>query len=144
MVQLRKRKDGSEVDPSKLSWKLIKQKVRQYIDESDDRESAQIRAKFLDRWAELSGLERDENGTYDYNLIDHENKWVKLEWYMCDRNIFFKLVNDKTRAEGVMMLPEDCRATYYEVGPGNDKPYSEVRMGASAIKQYINKKRGKE
>lgn len=136
-MELRKKK-GEE---SKLNMKEIKKAVKNRFQEWDDRDSARIRMKFMDRWAELSGVEKDENGKYDYSKIDYDNKWVQLEWNMCDVRIFAKLTNDKTRAEGVLMLPEECRETYYQTGPGNDKPYSEVNFGMSAVRNTVRKMR---
>lgn len=132
-----------EKKEKKWDMKKIQKAIEDKFAEMDDKENMQIRSKFMDRWAELSGATKDENGKWDYSQIDWDNKWVKLEWWMCDKKIFFKLTNEKTRAEGILLLPEDCRETYFQVGPGNDKPYSEVNFGMSSVKSHIRKLRGK-
>lgn len=129
----------AQIKPGRM--KKLKTQLHHVVDNMNDKDSARIRAKFLDRWAELSGLERDEHGKYDYSQIDYDNKWVKLEWWMSDITIFMKLSHEKTRAQGIMMLPEDCRETYYQTGPGNDRPYNEVYMGVGQIKRAIKKRR---
>ena len=131
--------DETPIKPSRM--KKLKTQLREVANRMNDKDSAKIRAKFMDRWAELSGLERDENGNYDYTQIDYDNEWVKLEWWMSDITIFMKLSHEKTRAQGILMLPEDCRETYYQQGPGNDRPYNEVYMGVGQIKRAIKKRR---
>lgn len=122
----------------------IKKTLKERIDKSQDDDAAKVRAKFLDRWAELTDCPIKEDGTYDYSQIDYENEFVKLEWYLCDPRILFKVTDMKYRAEGIMMLPEDVRETFYKTGPGNSKPYSELYMGMSKLKNAVsNMKKGK-
>ena len=132
------------VGSKKSITRKVKDFARNYTSEQHDRQCAQVRAKFLNRWAQICGVEPDENGNYDHSKIDYENKWVKIEWYMCDPAILFKLGNTKTRDEGRAMLPEDCRETYFETGPENDRPYCEVYTGKSKIKAEFRKARAKK
>lgn len=94
------------------------------------------RSEFLDRWARLSGLEMDENGKYDYSKIDYENnKYVRLEYLLCDPKILTSLGQANREKSILELIPEDLLETFYSVGPGCDKPYSEVYLNKSSI-QY--------
>lgn len=117
--------------------KEVKKALADRLEESTDNQTMQIRAKFMDRWAELSNCPKDENGNYDYSKIDYDNEFIKLEWWLCDPRILMKVTDDKYRARGIMMLPEDVRETFYKQGPGNDRPYCEVYMGMSKIKHTV-------
>lgn len=119
----------------------IKKAISEAIENSQDKEAMQVRAKFMDRWAELSDCPRNEDGSYDYSQIDYDNEFIKLEWWLCDPRILFKVTDEKYRAQGIMMLPEDVRETFYKQGPGNDRPYCEVYMGMSKIKNTVRKMR---
>lgn len=119
--------------------KEVKQIIKEHSDRIDEETTFKTRQKFMDRWAKLSGVEPDENGKYDHSKIDYGNEFVQLEWWMCDQSILFKLCDDKYREAGLALMPASCRETYYKTGPGNSKPYCEVRMGMSQIRHAIKK-----
>lgn len=122
----------TKIDRSK--WQAIKQAVREIDDKVTQQQANMARMKFMDRWADMSGLKKDSQGKYDYSQIDYEDKFILLEWYMCDPYILFNLGNPKYREKTLKSLPDKCQEAYYEVGPGNSKPYSEVYTGVTQLK----------
>lgn len=126
---------------SRFNLKKIREELAFRMDQVSGMQTAQIRAKFMDRWAELSECPKDEDGNWDYSQIDYENKWVKIEFWLCDPKILFKIGDPKFRDRGIAMLPEDCRETFFQQAPGNSRPYSEIYTGMSALKQAIKKNR---
>lgn len=50
--------DVPEIQMKPGRMKKLKTQLHQVVDNMNDKDSARIRAKFLDRWAELSGLEK--------------------------------------------------------------------------------------
>ena len=124
---------------SREGLRKLKEDLIRNMDSAHDNDCAKVRAKWMDRWAKLSDCPIVD-GHYDYEQIDWDNEFIKLEWWMCDPGILAKLGNDKTRAEGILMLPEDVRDTYlYKTGPGCSKPYCEVYMGAGQVKHALSK-----
>lgn len=131
----------------RFKMKEVKEALTKRIMDTQEDDAMKVRAKFMDRWAELSNCPKNEDGQYDYSKIDYDNEFIQLEWHLCDPRILFKVTDDKYRAEGLMMIPEAVRETFYKVGPGNSKPYSEIYMGMSKLKyavQNVRKGKGKE
>lgn len=134
MVQLRKKKENK---------RSLKETLKLYVDESQDRDAAKVRLKWMDRWAKITNCPMDENGKYDHSKIDFDNEFVRLEWYLCDPRILFKVTNDDTRADGLKLIPEELWETYYKTGPGNSLPYNEVYAGPSKVKHIFKKELNK-
>ncbi len=134
MEKAQKKQQAKEDKITKSKWAAIKEGIKNIDDKVTTQQANMARAKFLDRWAEMSGLEKNEQGVYDYSQIDYDNKFILLEWYMCDPNILFNLGNVKYREKTLKTLPDICQEAYYEIGPGNSKPYSEVYTGVTQLK----------
>ena len=128
--------------------KINKKQLNKQLKKSQNEKNAKkIRTKWMDRWARLSGVEPDDYGKYDYSLIDWENPYIRLEYILCDPKIESRLGSDETRAETIAKeIPQDLLETYYSIGPGNDKPYSEVYLNRAIIKSTVlrEKKKAKE
>ena len=93
------------------SLKTVKKAVKEKINDWQDKDSAQTRMKWYDRWAKISGGELDENGNYNHQDIDWDNEFVRLEWYLCDPRILMKIGDPKYYAEGLKLIPEDLHET---------------------------------
>ena len=102
------------------------------------------REEWMDRWAGLSGVEPDDYGPFDYSKIDWENKYIRLEYLLCDIKLQKKLGDEDTRAEAIMNdIPDDLKDIFYSIGPGNSKPYSEVYLTKSIIKDTLRDMRNR-
>lgn len=98
----------------------------------------QTRAEWMDRWAGLSGAIPDEYGRYDHSKINWDDKYIRLEYLLCDIKLQKKLGDENTRAEAIMNdIPDDLKDIFYSIGPGNSKPYSEVYLTKSIIKDTV-------
>lgn len=96
----------------RISMSKLKKQLNDRIDQKNEDDTAKIRLKWYNRWAEISGADQLEDGSYDWEQIDWDNEFVRLEWYMCDPTILTKLGDDKYRAIGLSMIPEELHETY--------------------------------
>lgn len=128
-----------------VKFKINKKQLNKQLKKSQNEKNAKkIRANWMDRWARLSGCEPDDYGKYDYSKIDWNNPYVRIEYILCDPKIESKLGNDKTRAECIATeIPQDLLEIFYSIGPGNDKPYSEVYLNKSTILPVLKKEKAK-
>lgn len=96
---------------------------------NNTRNANKVRANYMDRWARLSGVEPNDEGRYDYSKIDWQNKYVRLEYILCDPKVLTKLGNERTRAECILNdIPDDLKETFYSIGPGQSAPYSTLKL----------------
>ena len=96
----------------RISMKKIKKSFQDRVDAKNDDDTAKTRLKWYGRWARISGADQLEDGSYNWDQIDWDNEFVRLEWYMCDPQILLKLGDDRYRAEGLAMIPEELHETY--------------------------------
>ncbi len=101
---------------------------------------AKAAANFLQRWSELSGYPGD------YDRIDYDNPYIRLEYAMCDPKTLMKLSSPKSRESTLATFPEEVQRIFYEKGPGNSKAYCDtiltpgmVRRGAKTQIRYDRK-----
>ena len=96
---------------------------------NNTRNANKVRANYMDRWARLSGVEPNDEGRYDYSKIDWQNKYVRLEYILCDPKVLSRLGNERTRAECILNdIPDDLKETFYSIGPGQSAPYSTLKL----------------
>ena len=104
--------------------------INKQLKKSNNKRNAnKVRANYMDRWARLSGVEPNDEGRYDYSKIDWQNKYVRLEYILCDPKVLTKLGNERTRAECILNdIPDDLKETFYSIGPGQSAPYSTLKL----------------
>lgn len=129
-------KDEAEKTEKKGIKATLKEFAQKYDDQQHAMQCANARAEFMGRWAKLSGLPPNEfgewlNEDYSADQIDMTNEYILLEWHMCDPEIMLLLGNAGTRDKGLARLPEQCRETYFKVGPSNDRAYCDVTIDMS-------------
>ena len=76
----------------------MKERIATRLEESNDNNTAKVRAKALDSWMEICGVDRVED-------IDYSNPRVHLEWFLCDFRMLAKLTSGKR--EEVLELMDD-------------------------------------
>lgn len=96
----------------RISMKKIKASINQKMQDKNDDDTAKVRLKWYNRWAKISGADQLPDGSYNWEQIDWDNEFVRLEWYMCDPSILTKLGDDKYRDKGLAMIPEELHETY--------------------------------
>lgn len=95
----------------KYSLKHVKKKIKDKIDDWNDNDCGKTRLQWYDRWAKISGGEKNEKGEYNWDDIDWENEFVRLEWYLCDPRILMKIGDPKYYAEGLSLIPPELHET---------------------------------
>lgn len=89
--------------------KPAKRPVRfsRWTQEQRDTMTAKARAKYLTRWAIMSG------GSVD-SPINYDQPQIKLEWELCDVDNLKLVYKGRNRDEFLGKLPPECRALYFE------------------------------
>ena len=76
-------------------------RVRFEMDGKHQQYTSQVRAKWLDRWMEICGVDDPEK-------IDYDNPYVHLEWLLCDTRVTSKLPGGMLE-EALAMMDEKQR-----------------------------------
>lgn len=95
----------------KYSLKNVKKKVKEKVDNWNDNDTGKTRIKWYNRWAKISGADQLPDGSYNWEQIDWENEFVRIEWYLCDPQILMKIGDPKYYAEGLSRIPEELHET---------------------------------
>lgn len=72
--------------------KEAKKYLKEHFDDVNAEAQNKLRAKFLHRWARLSGSANPN----DPETIDWTNKYVRMESLLCDTGIWIRLSDKKT------------------------------------------------
>ncbi len=94
-----------------------------------ERGQAKAASNFLQRWSELSGYPGD------YDRIDYDNPYIRLEYAMCDPKTLMKLSSPKLREKTLATFPEDVQKIFYEKGPGNSKRYCDTILTPGMVRR---------
>ncbi|MBR6911818.1 MAG: hypothetical protein IKN41_08185 [Candidatus Methanomethylophilaceae archaeon] len=66
----------------------LKENAYNKLQDTWGQHAASTRAKYLDRWCRLCGVD-------DPKDIDYDNPYVHLEWFLCDPRYLIKLTSGK-------------------------------------------------
>lgn len=96
-----------------------------------DKAHADACAKYLDRWADLSGHPGD------YDAIDYDNPYIQLEYRMCDMKTLLRLSSKRKREETLASFPPEVAAAYWTAGPGCSRPYCDVVLTPAMVRKGV-------
>lgn len=96
----------------RISMSKLKKSIKDRMETKNEDDTAKVRLKFYNRWAKISGADQLPDGSYNWEQIDWDNEFVRLEWYMCDPTILTKLGDDKYRARGLELIPPELHETF--------------------------------
>lgn len=115
--------------------KEIKNKVREFknsgskkINRAHDEVNYRVRAKYINRWMELSGVDRPEE-------IDYNEPHVAIEWLLCDP-VNLKLIrsrNPKDRQRVYDLMTPEMQDVYFNEVDEHGARYCDLE-GASLVK----------